>query len=331
MSVQALRDAVTGYRRSQVIYVAAKLGLADMLTETPLTAKEMAARCGADPDVLLRVARVLAAEGVLRDAGEDRFGLGPLGEHLRTDAPGGVAAWTVSVCEEQYAAWGHALHTVRTGEPAFEAAFGMGMWSYLAGNEGAATTFAAAMADSVRESCALVADRYDLAGVERFVDVGGGSGALTTTLLRRHPGVRATLVELPETAGHARRAIDEAGLADRCEVVPGDFMERVPAGGDLYILCRVLADWPDAAAARILATCRAAMRPGARLLVVGGLARAGDGTARGLLDLHLLMMLGGRERDEDEHAALLSAAGFEPRPAVHAEDGRTSMIEAVAV
>ncbi|MGW2022471.1 methyltransferase [Streptomyces decoyicus] len=325
-----LRDAVTGYRRSQVIYAAVKLGIPDALLAGPLAPHTLARVCGADPEVLPRFLTVLAAEGILAETG-GRFELTPLGAELcSSSSGGGLADWVVTVCEEQFFAWGHALHTLRTGRPAFEKAFGMSFWEHLQQNRPAAEAYEAGMAGSIREACELVLRAYDFTGVRNIVDIGAGRGVLAKELLTALDRVTVTLVDLPDVVERAGKALREAGFGDRCTIAPGSFLEELPQGGDLYALCRVLADWDDDGARRILTNCRRAMSPGARLLIVEGLTQAEGGGARGMLDLHLLLLIGGRERTEAELAGLLAECGFEPGPATHAPHGRMSFIEAVA-
>ncbi|TYR62725.1 methyltransferase [Streptomyces parvus] len=327
-----LRETVTGYRRSQVIYTAVKLGIPDALLPGPLTPDALARVCGANPQVLPRFLAVLAAEELLAEA-DSRYALTPLGAELcSSNSGGGLADWVVTVCEEQFFAWGHALHTVRTGHPAFDEAYGMSFWEYLGQNRTAADAYEAGMAGSIRDACELVVQAYDFTGVQHIVDVGAGRGMLTMQLLAAQEQVTVTLVDLPDVVERAGKALREAGHGDRWKVAPGSFLEELPSGGDLYVLCRVLADWGNDEARRILTNCRRAMSPGARLLIAEGLSRAERGAAgaRGMLDLHLLLLIGGQERTEGELASLLTECGFEPGLVTHAPHGRVSLVEAVA-
>ncbi|MFJ7420277.1 methyltransferase [Streptomyces uncialis] len=324
-----LRDAVTGYRRSQVIYAAVKLGIVDALADGPRSAAALARHCGADAAVLPRFLRVLVAEGLLGESDGEGFSLTPHAAPLRSDAPGSLAAWVVTVCEEQFFAWGHVLHTVRTGGSAFEQAFGTGFWQYLRDHDTAASAYDAGMADSIGQARDLVVAGHDFGPARRVADIGGGRGALTAALLDAHPTLHVTLVDLPDVVTRAAGPLGARGWGDRLTLAPADFLDEVPGGHDVHILCRVLADWDDHRARRILTTCRRAMEPGAVLLIAEGLARPADPAgARGLLDLHLLLLIGGRERSADDYRTLLSEAGFTVRGVQ--DTGRISLIEAVA-
>ncbi|WP_158566691.1 methyltransferase [Actinomadura craniellae] len=327
---QRLRAMVSGYRLSQVVYAATKLGVADALGAGPRPVGAVARECGADPGVLARVLRVLAAAGLVsREADSETYALTGTGALLRSDVPGSLASWVVTVSEEQYVAWSQILHTVRTGRPAFDVVYGESFWDNLAANPAAAREYAAGMSASVRETCEFLLSRRDFREVSTIADVGGGAGAVVTELLRAHPHLTAILQDLPDAAAAARTGLAAAGMADRCSIVTGSFLESVPPGADVYLLCRVLADWNDADAQAILANCRRAMNPRARLIVAGGLASDADPAGRNMLDLHLLVLTGGRERTAGETAALLEAAGFAVSEVAHAGHGRVSLVEAV--
>ena len=171
-----------------------------------------------------------------------------------------------------------------------------------------------------RACCAASCSRtsYDLAGLRELVDVGGGSGILLEAVLRATPGLRGVLVDRPEVAELAERRLEAAGLKDRCRCVTGDFFVAVPPGADAYLLSRVIHDWDDADAGRVLATCRAAMSDGASLLLVEAIVpeRARDSPEAIRMDLHMLMLLRARERTEAQFRDLLAGAGFDLRRVV---------------
>ncbi|RCV53979.1 methyltransferase [Marinitenerispora sediminis] len=325
---ERLRAMVSGYRLSQLIHAAVRVGLPDALASGPRGTAELAESCGVDPDVLRRAVPVLADAGLLSLAPGGAVSLTPTGALLRTDHPESLAPWTRTVCEEQYLAWSRAEHTLRTGRAAFPQFFGDDFWSYLAAAPEAARWYGAGMAGSLAEARALLMEVHDFAASRQVADIGGGHGALTTALLTANPSLTAVLQELPDAARHARAALSAAGVADRATVVEGSFLESVPAGADVYLLCRVLADWDDADATVLLRRIRAAMTAGARLLVVGGLADPDAPAARGMLDLHLLVVSGGRERTLEHTARLLAAADLAVSRVVHSADRAMSVLEA---
>lgn len=325
---QQVRELVTGYRRAKVTVLAVDLGIADALTDGPLEADELATRCRTHPSATSRLLEALLEVGLLARTGAG-YSLTPAGELLRSDAPGSLARWATTSAGTQYAAWQGCAHAIRTGRPAFDAMFETSFWHHLASHPDAAADFDAAMADSVTESCELITRDPALRGATMVADVGGGNGKLAATLLDAHPHLSVLVVDLPGVVERAASAL--ARFGERASVEGTDFLTRVPAGGDTYVLCRVLSDWDDAHAGVLLANCRAAMREGSALLIVGGLRRPGQPAARGLLDLHLLMIIGGRERTEEETADLLASAGFRLDRVEHSLSERTSLIAATAV
>lgn len=296
---------------AQACYAVAKLGVPDLLRAGPASADELAGQTGADPGVLRRLLRAVAAAGVLRAVEPDRYALGPVGELLRSDAPGAGRLVALMQGEEVFRSFAEIMYTVHTGRPAFEKVYGRPFYTYLAENPAAAQTFHRSMgAQPVPDVLA----GYDLAGVGTVVDLGGGTGALLAHLLSGYPDLRGVLVELPDAAEPARTALAEAGLADRVEVVAGSFFTRVPPGADRYVLARVLHNWDDLRVVELLRLVRAAMPAGGRLLVVEELLpEPGPGSgalAAAMVDLLMLVTLEGRDRTEGEYRQLLAEAGF---------------------
>jgi hypothetical protein len=213
------------------------------------------------------------------------------------------------------------MHTVHTGAPAFPKVHGMPFYSYLAEHPDTADTFAEAMGS---ERVPAVLAGRELTGT--VVDVGGGNGSLLAEVLRGRPEPRGVLLELPDAVRAARARLTEAGLVDRVELVAGSFFERVPGGGDVYVLSRVLHNWTDEQAELILRRVAAAMPAGARLLVLERLL-AEESAAAGMVDLLMLGMLDGHDRTEAEYLTLLDKAGFSTVDVRHGP--AESLLEAV--
>lgn len=310
-AVAALRRLIIGYRLSQALHVAAGLGIADLLAAGPRDAGDLAAATGTRPDALRRVLRLLAIEGVLAVEG-GRFRLTALGEPLRSDAPRSLRRRAINDgAPENWRAWGELLHSVRTGEAAFERAHGAPLFDHLARHPDAAATFDRLMAEQTDGWAGAVIAAYDLSRCRTLVDVGGGRGALLAAALQANPGLRGILLDLPHVVPAARAALERAGVAARCEVVGGDFRAAVPEGGDVYLLKQVLHDWSDDQAQAILACCRRAVPPEGRLLIVEVLLGSANAGSYGhYLDLHMLVLAAGRDRDLDGYRALLEATGF---------------------
>src|SRR3954453_11525843 len=296
-SSAALLRLVNGYQVSQAIHVAATLGVAEQLADGPRTAADLASATATHAPALERLLRALVAVDLLDEQPDDTFGLTELGEALG----GPVGSWAAFIGRAyHWKAWGHLLHSVRTGESAFRAVHGVDVWEYRAQHPEEGAVFDAAMTGLSRRVNAAVAAAHDFGRYGVIVDVGGGHGALLAGILARHPGARGVLFDQPAVVADAE--------ADGVEVVGGSFFESVPAGGDAYLLKSVLHDWEDAPAIEILLTCRRAARACTALIVIE--RRLADPSAK-LSDLNMLVGPGGRERAPEDYAALLAAAGYE--------------------
>ena len=310
----ALMELAISAMVGQAIHVAARLGIADLLAGGPKTPAALAAATGTHADTLHRLLRALASRGVVAEDAEGRFALTPVAEGLRSAVSGSLRAYAAMLGEDWiWRAWGELSYSVRTGGCAFERVFGTDVFSYLADHPGPARSFDAAMTSRTGQEAAAVTAAYPWPSTGTIVDVGGGHGALLASILARCPGARGVLFDLPHVIAAARGGpADAAGLRTRCELVAGSFFESVPAGGDLYLLKRVIHDWDDERAVAILRNCRAAMHGAARLLVVDHVLSPGNEPSLGKwLDLQMLVLTpGGRERDEVRFRALLEAAGL---------------------
>lgn len=302
-----------GYLVTQLLYVAAKLGIADVLAGGPLPGHAIARQVGADPDLLTRTLRGLAVEGVLDEEADGRFALTEVGACLRDGVPGSLRGAVIARAEVYYQATAGMLQAVLEGGTAFEHAYGERFFAHLSRHAEHAAAFQASMAGRSAQEARDVVAAYDFTPLRRLVDVGGGQGILLEAILRAAPELRAVLLDQPAVIDQARQRLTTAGVAGRCEFVAGDFFESVPGGADAYLLSRVIHDWPDTDARRILDICRAATPAGSRLLLVEAILpeRARDRPAAIRMDLHMLVLLGARERTEAEFRRLLADSGFQ--------------------
>lgn len=308
---QHVLAAASAFRTSQALYVVAKLGIADLLRDGPKPSDELARQAGAHPRALFRVLRVLAARGFFTQDGANRFGLTPKSRPLLTDAPDSVRPSVIFIGQEQYRAAGELLHTVQTGETSFDHLYGMGHFEYLSHHPEASATFNAAMAAGLRQSENPL-DRYDLSGRHLVVDVGGGRGDQIASILRANPRLKGILFDLPQVAADARAYLKASGVAGRCEMKTGSAFESIPGGGDVYVMSRVLHDWPDDKAALLLANCRKAISADGILLIRDSVLPPGDASSQAKeMDLTMLIMTGGLERSEEEWRSLLRGAEFD--------------------
>ena len=291
------------------VRVAATLRVADAITAGVTAGPELATRLGVATDPLVRVLDHLVTAGFLRRDEAGAYALTDAGQWLRDDHPDGVRAWI-----DLEGAIGHAdtsmvelLHTVRTGEPAFARRFGRGFWADLAEHPDRAASFDASMGRQGVTAAPLIAAAYDWAPLGEVVDVGGGDASLLIALLRAHPTLRGTVLDLPAPAATAARALAEAGLADRGRAQAGSFFEPLPAGAGGYILSRVIHDWDDDEARGILRRCAQAVRPDGKVLVIEESEAASISTE---MDLRMLAYVLGRERNLDALTALARDAGL---------------------
>jgi hypothetical protein len=322
---------LTGYWVSQALAVAARLGVADLVADGPRPATDLAVATRTDAPSLRRLLRALASVGVFTENPPGAFGLTPMAALLRTGTADSMRALALMYSGEQYRAWGDLLHSVRTGTTAFEHGFGTDYFGYLARHPEADRVFNEAMIGWTAQVAGAVVEAYDFSGLQTVVDVGGGYGTLLTTVLRANPAARGVLFDRPHVAAAAGERLAAAGLEQRCTALGGDFFVEVPAGGDAYVLAQVLHDWDDERCLTILERCRRAMPAHARLLVVELVLPPGEEPSFGKwLDLHMLVMLGARERTAAEYRALLRAAGFEPLRVVPTPAG-PSVMEAVPI
>ncbi len=304
-----------GYQLSQALYVAAKLGVADVLGSEPLAAEALAEAVDVRAPGLRRVLRALVAAGVFTELEDGRFATNEAADALRADAPGRMRDVVINFGEEMYRSFGDLLHTVRTGETAFDAVFGAPLFEYYAANPQAEASGAARMLARTLPVASEFAASDVLRDARTIVDVGGGSGTLLAEMLSHRPKLRGVLLERPGMLEHAHGYLAERGVADRCELVEGDFFASVPAGGDVYVLKSILHDWDDERCISILQNCRAAMDEGARLAIIELLlpermTASGPLLSAALLDLIMLAYAGGRERTAAEFTQLLDQAGL---------------------
>src|SRR5690349_15991324 len=310
-TADTLRSMVTGLRVAQMVHVAAKLGIADLLESGPRHCDELAAATSTHAPALYRLLRGLESLGLFSEVAERQFALTPLGDHLRMRAPESLRDLAIFWSEDwHWDLWGELLHTVQSGEPATRRLWGMELFEYLARQPEASAGFDRAMAGSYLERNAALLSTFDFSGIRTLVDVGGGHGSLLAAILVANPGMRGVLFDRPEVVAGAHEVLKAAAVADRCERVGGSCFDTVPEGGDAYLLAAVIHSWDDAEAAAVLRNCRRAMGPQSRLLVVEHVIPPGDAAHRGKLTDIEMLLVGGRERTEAGFRALLASAGF---------------------
>ncbi len=322
---------INGYRITQLVYVAAELGIADLLKEGPRPYEELAAACGANPQALYRLLRALCSAGVLTRSKEDLFGLTPLGEFLQTGSAGSQRAFALYSGTDVYSTWGSLLFSVQTGENAFKALHGINASEFREQHPKAAQVFNDTMAINAHQFGRAMVKAYNFSQFNRVVDVGGGQGILLMAILKAFPSVRGVLLEQSQAIREAKDLLGAAKVLDRCELVEGNFFEAVPAGGDAYLLLRIIHDWDDDHAIRLLTKCRQAMQAEQKILILERALDAENPELEATLtDLNMMVLLGGRERTDAQYEVLLKAAGFKLGQVIET-DSPMHILEGVAV
>jgi hypothetical protein len=315
---------------SHVVYVAAKLSLADHLARGHAEVDELAALTKTHSPSLRRFLRTLGHLGLIHEDGAGRFTLTPLGEALKTGAPGSARAAILTLASPWMTnGWTRLLESVQTGKPGLEQTLGMPIFDWLAQHPEEASLFSETMVSFHGAEPAAVAAAYDFSAMKTVVDIGGATGNLLAAILGRYPGMRGILYDLPHVVRDAPALLQARGVADRATVTSGSFFDGVPRGGDAYLLSHIIHDWSEAQCITILGHCRRAMAPASRVLIIEMVLPAGNAPHPGkMLDMMMLVGPGGQERTEPEYGTLLSKTGLRLTKVVPT-DSAVSIVEAM--
>jgi SAM-dependent methyltransferase len=296
----------------------ATLRIAEHIASGITDIEGLAGVAGCDADALHSVLNYLVLKGVFQAPRPGRFELNDAARGLLDptarigldlDGIGGRMAYT----------WSTLLTYVRTGQPAYREVFGMPFWEDLDAHPDIAASFDALMGPAGHGTPdPEVLIRGDWDSVRTVVDVGGGTGALLAEILRARPAVHGTLVDLPRTVARSGEMFGAAGVADRVTTSSQSFFDPLPTGADLYVLAKVINDWPDREATAILRRCAEAARPAGRIVVLGGVAP--DGTRPGLTVE--MVLAGGKQRTVAQFRELARAAGLRVQAAERLPSGR---------
>jgi hypothetical protein len=308
-----LRQMLPNLWLIQMIYVAAKLGIADLLCDGPLSVEVLATTTDVHAPSLYRVLRALASQGIFAEVESRRFELTPMAQLLRSDVPGSMR--NVALWRGEPWRWhpiSELMHSVKTGETAFNHVMGVGLFDYLGQNAEAYTVFNQEMTTMTIEQGIAVTDSYDFSQSGLIVDIGGGHGSLMEAILTTYPSTQGLIFDLPEVVEEARARLVAAGVMERCELVAGSFFESLPEGGDIYILKDIVHDWDDEHVSLILHNCHQVITNNSKLLIIERVIPPGNEAHFGkMVDIEMLTLTGGRERTEDEYQTLLRSFGFE--------------------
>lgn len=330
-STVVLQRMIGGYILTQLIAVAAKLGIADLLHDGPQRSDDLAQATQSHPRALYRVLRALTSVGIFAETDVGCFALTPLAECLQTGGPTSLRSWAMLCGEEWWwHAWGKLFSGVQTGHTPFVQGHHMELFAYLTQHPDAAQLFDDAMTNMTGYDFRATLAAYDFTDVTTAIDIGGGQGLLLAALLQMYPQMRGILFDRAPVLDGARQLLERERVADRCVCIAGDFFDAVPTGGDVYMLRNILHDWEDARALQILQHCRRAMHAQARLLLLEQVIPLDNAPTGKLPDILMMVIPGGLERTAAEYTALLSAAGFTLTRIIPTEAQR-SIIEGVPV
>ena len=294
---------------SKPIYVAAKLGIADILAAEDMQIKDLAKKTNTSPSGLYRLLRALAGIGIFKETSNQVFSNTPLSDCLRENQLKSAALLFQSDWHNRL--WDELLYSIQKEEPAFEKTFGKPVFDWFAENPNEAKVFHRANANKASITHKAIIDVYDFQGIKTVTDVGGGAGNLMVEILKVQPRINGRVAELPDVLSQIRQTIKANHLESRMEAVECDFFNAVPEGSDAYLFSHILHDWSDDKCKKILSNCRKVMTEKDKLLIIEGIVPSGNEfSIAKLMDLEVLVMGGGKERTKDEFKSLLQESGF---------------------
>ena len=333
LSTSALKlfDLIQSHRVTAVVYVAAKLGIAELLCNGPKSVKELAKATGADQHALGRLLTALSTVGVCSRVSEDRYSLTEIGAALDGAADPSFKGWAILEGEMLSKSWTGMLESIMTGKTAAQL-LGVGnSFDLMARTPANVAIFNAAMVDLTRLVTPDILRAYNFSGIKHLMDVGGGSGELIGAVAKEYPHIRGTVFDLPRCAETANDHLQRVGVSDRASFLSGDFFKTIPSIADAIILKSVIHDWDDAHSGSILQNCRQALPETGILLLVERImpelpSASDEDRATAMSDLNMLRGPGGLERTEKEYRRLMSKNGFALASIYRA--GRFSVIDA---
>jgi hypothetical protein len=299
---------------SQAIYVAAKLGIADLVEDEAKTTADLAASTGTHERSLYRLLRSLASVGVFTETTDRTFGNSPMSETLRSDSPTSTRAMALFLGDDaHWRVYADMMYSLQTGRPAWEHVHGVPCFQYMfEANPGFGRIFNQAMTSASHAQNPAVVAAYDFSGIGTLADIAGGRGHLLAAVLQKYPSMGGVLFDLGVVLADGAELLSSYGLEDRVKMVAGDFTSEIPVVADAYILKHIIHDWYDDTCEKILGNIRRSMPDGARLLIVDSVIPPGNDPHPGkILDLEMLIAPGGVERTAEEFETLLTNSGFQ--------------------
>lgn len=303
---------IHGYRFTQLIYVAAELKVADFLRDGPRDSRFLAAKTNTHESSLYRVLRALTSIQVFKES-EQGFELTDLSEFLISDSPNSLRVLAIMRGEEvNWKPWGELLYAVKTGKNPFQKVFGMDLFEYYEAHPSSGQTFNEGMNITTQHDIQAIIEQYDFSYANTLIEIGGGLGRLLFAVLAKYPDKNGILYDLPHVVKGAYTLRAQFQIENRCEIVGGEFFSTVPNGGDVYLLKRIIHDWDDKRASKILRNCHQAMKDEGKIVVFETMVQDDYVNPEGKVnDTHMMMVTpGGKERTREEFFKLFQSAGF---------------------
>lgn len=311
VNYQQLEQLITGYWKSQSIYAAAKLEIADLLIAGPQTPAQLASVTQTDAESLYRLLRALASIDIFEENEAGEFSLTPLAEPLRSDHPNSKQALALMNGEDQFRPWCEIIYSLQTGKPAYDSIWGKSIFEFLSEHPDKARIFDKAMIGIHGRGTEAIPDAYDFSKIKVLADVGGGNGSNLISILQANPHLRGLLFDRPHVVERAQVQFEQAGVAGRCDLIGGDFFESVPQGADTCLLRHIIHDWNDEKSLTILKNCHNALPENGKLLILESVINPGNDPFMGkFVDLVMLLVTGGKERKAEQFRSLFQQAGF---------------------
>lgn len=330
-------DLIFGRWRSQILYTGVKLGVFDALASGPGAASGLASELGLAPGMLYRLMRALGALELVTEDSSQTFSLTPMGELLRSDHPHTLRGMTLlEEGPEHYAAWKHLPDLIKEGkQDGFSREYGQQLFEYAVQNSDYGEVFNEAMSSYSGADNAFVLEaleNYDFSTISRICDVGGGQGLTLCTLLAKYPHMNGTVLDLPSVVENKELLwAEKLGVADRCTYVAGDMFREVPPA-DAYMMKRITHDWSDEECVQILSNIHRAAPQNGKVLLMDLVVPGPDSPHFSkLFDIHMIVVLTGRERTTEEFTELLSRAGWQYRQTWYPASRMLGIVEGVKV
>lgn len=326
-----LSNWIFGYQISQAIFVAAKLNLADLLETKPLSYEVLSKAANCHPDALYRLLRALASVGIFKEVDQGVFDHTNLSRLLMTHHQNSIHTVAMMYGNEQYRAWADLLSSIKTGRDAFSQVYEEKFFSYLELHPESFKIFNQYINKHAAKRIEAILASYDFSNPTNVIDLGGGDGQLLIKLLYKYSHLHGIVFDTEEVINTSSKKNDITGLHNRIKFIAGNFFQNVPPSGDIYLLSHIIHNWDDEHATLILKNCRQQINKSGKLLLIEHIIKMGNESDYGKwMDLHMLVILNGRERTQEEYAKLLGAAKFKLNNIIPTS-ANVSIIEAVPI